>query len=767
MIKPEILAPTGTYESVVAALNGGCNAIYIGGKLFSARAYANNPSDDELKEIILICHLRGVKVFVTINTLYKEEEISEVIKFVSKIYSFGAYGVIVQDIGLAKIIKDNFPNIMISASTQMTTHNLEGVKFLSKLGYKRVVLARELSEIEINYICQNKGDTEIEGFIHGALCVCYSGRCLMSSFIGGRSGNRGRCAQPCRMEYSLYKNDNNIKKGFLLSPRDISTIEVIDKVVNSGLDSLKIEGRMKSPEYVYEVVSTYRKYIDNNFNKIDKTDLKNLTQIFNRGGKSSEGYFSNYSGKNMMSILSPKHSGMEIGVVESYNPKNKKCVIKLFDNVVCGDGIEIWSKPHCGTGINKIAKKGDIITVTVEGRIKKGDKVFKSFDKELNDNLKKTYNKIERKRTVNTEIYFKENEVSKIKFTDFNIEVFGDIPQKAQNKPMTKEDIIKRIKKTGETAFDFNITKAQVDDNIYMAVSLINNLRRNACESLENYLKNSLLREEINVKIEKKEVIKSKNPQITVMVRNKEQFNAAIDSLCDIIYCEVLDTSLSKMAKEKGKKFYYALPDISRDGYESYIKILDITNCDGYIVRSLGEINTEKEIITDFTLNITNSFSIKRIREIYNNKIVSLSTELTKIELSEIADENCEIVVYGRLPLMTTNQCPVGLYEGNKNNKKYCSLKNSKDFYYLKDRKGEDYPLMRDCERCICHILDSSPIHTLDIIDDVSKIGAGFLRIELTNEDYENSLNIINSYIKRENLNINKSSKGHFIKGVM
>lgn len=765
MKKPEILAPTGSKESVIAALNGGCDAIYIGGKAFGARAYASNPSDDQLKEIILMCHIRGVKVFVTINTLYKESEINDVLNFVSKIYSYGVYGVIVQDIGMAKIIKDNFPHIKISASTQMTVHNTEGVQLMSELGYDRVVLARELSGKEITDICKTKGDTEIEGFIHGALCVCYSGRCLMSSFIGGRSGNRGRCAQPCRMEYYLYKNNNVIYKGYLLSPKDISTVDIIENVVKTGVDSLKIEGRMKSPEYVYEVVSSYRKYVDT-FDKPTAQDIKDLTQIFSRGGGSSHGYFDSWSGVDMMSIHSPKSSGVQIGNVIGYNPKNKKCTIKLFDSISKGDGIEIWSDPHTGTGINKDTFTGDTITLTIDGRIKKGDKVFKSYDKSLNDRLKKTYSKITRKQVINTEIYINEEKPSKIVFPDYNLYIEGDTVQRAENQPMSADQIISRIRKTGDTPFEFNITCQEIDENIYIPVSSLNKLRRNACSLLEEKIKSQLIRDEINISYNSPNLKKADDYELTVLVRTKEQFDAALSSNIETIYCDILDPKLAETAYAHGKKLFYALPYISRKGYAKYIKLLDKTPCQGYLIRSYGKIVTSKEIRTDYTLNVMNTLSSDRIREIYSATKICLSTELNIKELSAVAHENSEIIVYGRLPLMTTHQCPVGLYDGHKSDGKYCRCKNSDVSYYLKDRKNAEFPIMRDCENCISYILNCAPLHTLDKTREIQKIGAGCHRIELTTEDHKQSLDIINSYLNNKPIEIKGSTKGHYYRGV-
>lgn len=765
MKKPEILAPAGTKQSVIAALNGGCDAIYIGGQNFGARAYADNPSDDELKEIICLCHLRGVKVFITINTLYKDNEIAAVLEFVSKIYSYGAYGVIVQDIGIADIIKKHFPEIKLSASTQMTVHSKEGVLLLKELGYDRVVLARELSLEETADICKAKGSMEIESFIHGALCVSYSGRCLMSSFIGGRSGNRGRCAQPCRMEYSLKKNDKIIKKGCLLSPKDISTLSIIQSIAASGADSLKIEGRMKNPEYVYQAVSLYRKYLDS-LSKPDKEDIKKITQVFNRGGSSSKGYWDTFSGADMMSVLTPKNSGREIGAVSAYDSKTKKCTIRLYDNVIPGDGIEIWSSPHIGAGISRTAQKGESIAIRAEGRIKKGDRVFRSFDKALMDSLKKSCAKITRRQVINTELYLKEGCPAEIVFKDKGLSVKGEIVQRAKNQPMSREDMISRIKKTGDTPFELNITKADTDNNIYIPISALNSLRRKACRSLEEKLKAELKREYIKAEYIADKLEKADKPLLTVLVRTREQFKAAADSSAKIIYSDILDPELAAWAKERGKELYYALPNISRSGCGEYINILDKTCCRGYIVRSLGKIVTNKEIIADYTLNSTNRASINKLREIYNCKRVCLSPELNLRELKITADRDCEIVIYGRLPLMTTHQCPAGLYDGKKGKYKYCKLKGSEDSYSLIDRKNMEFPILRDCQSCTAYILNSAPIHTLDKYKDIKSIGAGCHRIELTTEDYNMSLKIINSYALEKSLEIKGSTRGHFYRGV-
>lgn len=288
---PELLSPAGDFESLKAAVQNGANAIYLGASSFNARANASNFSLEELEEAIFYCKLRNVKVYLTLNTLINNDEIHEATNLAVSAYNLGIDGIIIQDLGLAKILHDNYPEIPLHASTQMTIYNLEGVKKLEALGFKRIVLARELPISEIKNICENTS-VEIEVFIHGALCVCYSGQCLMSSFIGGRSGNRGKCAQPCRLPYTLMKNGKEISKpSYLLSTKDICSIDFLPELISSGIASFKIEGRLKAPEYVGLVTKTYRKYIDlalsNTNYKVDEIDKKNLMQVFNRGNFSS------------------------------------------------------------------------------------------------------------------------------------------------------------------------------------------------------------------------------------------------------------------------------------------------------------------------------------------------------------------------------------------------------------------------------------------------------------------------------------------------
>lgn len=789
--KVELLSPVGSKESMISALNNGCDAIYLGGKNFNARQNANNFTNEELKEIIDYCHNRGVKVNLTLNILYKEDEIQNVLDFVSEVYSYGIDAIIVQDIGIFNLIKTNFNNLAIHASTQMTIHNIEGVKFLENLGFNRVVLSRELSLEEIEDITKNT-NIEIEAFVHGAICVSYSGRCLMSSLIGERSGNRGRCAQPCRMEYKLIKENKVFANNYLLSPKDTSTLPIIDKLVNSGIHTFKIEGRMKNPEYVASVTANYRKYIDkvknNTFKSIEENDLKELIQIFNRGGNSITGYYLDWSGKKMISP-SPKSSGLKIGIVKNYNKKTQKCEIELTEQVVAGDGIEIWTKtkPHCGTNISKNSAIGDIINVTINGNINKGDLVFKSFDKNLDNKLKKLYQKDTRQQEVKAYVYANLNKSLKITLSvnNITITVEGEILQLAEKSAVTSDKLIENISKTGGTPFYFIFEEVVVDENIYIPISHINSLRRKAIEALSEKLTKSFEREKIK-HIYSPKIEPAQKTYLTALVQNKEQFNACLNNSIKRIYVELSEENLKNLdyfienAHKNNIEIFVALLWILRKPMaKDFYKMLDIlenSNIDGYLLRNYINLKTNKKIALDYTFNIFNNSSIETLLNISNS--VTLSPELNISELSKLSGKNTELLVYGKLPLMTTHQCPVGLFVGEKKSGRFCKLKNNSDGYYLKDRKNVSFPIKNDCFNCVTTILNSTPLFALNKAKEFYKLNKEFLRLSFVDENSEMIKNIIKEYekvfINKEDFNLKESSlknleytNGHFFRGVL
>ncbi len=792
---PELLSPAGTKDSIYSAVNNGCNAIYLGGKNFNARKFASNFSDEDLTEIIDFCHIRGVKVLITLNILYKNSEINAVLRFVSKMYAAGADAFIVQDLGMFSLLKANFPSIRLHASTQMTAHNIETVNFLNKIGFSRIVLSRELSLNEIEYISKNT-PAEIEVFVHGALCVSYSGRCLMSSMIGERSGNRGQCAQPCRMKYALLKNNKKIEENYLLSPKDIMTLNSINKLIFAGVNSFKIEGRMKSPEYVAQVTKIYRKYIDLSLSKkfvsANSEDVEKLTQIFNRGGEFSTGYLNNWAGTKMISP-SPKSSGIKIGTVEKYNPASQKATIALSKSVIAGDGIEIWTEkePHVGCGISKPAQKNSKISLKIKGNIKKGNDVYKSYDKQLNDELKKEYAKDTRKREVFASLTAKLNSPIKLKLSckNITIEEEGTLILPAQNKPLEIQDLINRLSKTGGTPFSLNFQEIEHSDNIYLPIGEINAFRRNALSKLSEKISQSYKKEEIVVSHTPEKRVLPSEKYITVHLNTDEQFNVAITHNIKRIYFEFnnqLLTNLNKYvetAHSKNIEFYICFPKIYRkpffDEFEKIYKNFENSSADGYLIRNFQQLKTNKKLVSDYTFNIFNSASVNFISSFFNE--ITLSPELTLPELNELASNQTEIFAYGRPTLMTTHQCPVGLYDAKKTTGQFCSQKNNTENYYLKDRMSALFPVQRDCQTCTASILNSSPICVLNKFDEIKNIPSKYFRLTFTDENKTEVNNIIHSHINfitstpldaqtKNTISEIKSknfSSGHFFKGVL
>lgn len=764
--KTELLAPVGGYDSVTAALNGGCDAIYIGGSRFGARAYAKNCTDDEMEDIFRICRLRGVKVFLTVNTLCKEDELPLAAEFVCSMYNKGADGFIIQDMGLFYLLKNNFPNIPLHASTQMTVHNYKAVEELGKLGFCRVVLSREMSQEEIKQIKQRgifKG--ELEAFIHGALCVSYSGRCLMSSFIGGRSGNRGRCAQPCRMDYSLLKNGKEIKKGCLLSPKDIATENIVDDIVNSGVYSLKIEGRMKSPQYVYETTSFYRKVLDNK--TITNEDRRELEQIFNRGGSSTTGYFNNFAGIDMISPYQ-KNSGTYVGKVIK-SGKNS-VTVKTVCELSPGDGIEIWNKgENTGCGISLHCLSGENIKLDIKGDT--GAKVYRTFDKKLDDKLKKACKTLTRQMEVKGKVTLGIGKP--VKFTlfteDKSVTVEGDIVTEAINRPLSSSDIISRLSKTGNTPFKVTEIEAETEENAYIPLSSLNNLRREACEKLENAIldiqHNAIMEKYIPYIPEKCE-----KQYFTVLVTDKEQLSAALECNIKRIYVEIsrdmTDIILESIpvVHKKDIEIYGALPRIYRsymyEEYKDIIEKLENSPLDGYLIRSFGSIETNKKLVFDYSFNIFNS---KSLEFFVKRGDVCLSPELNLKEINKLSGKNTEAVVYGRIVLMTTHQCPVGLYDSRKNGR-HCSNFGKSRGYELKDRKNAIFPVMTHCDSCTAFILNNAPLY----LPQDKKIYTEYKRLDFTTESKEETKNIITSLVEgKEPVFSSGTTKGHYFRGVL
>lgn len=522
--KPELLAPAGSMEALVAAVENGADAVYLGARAFSARGYASNFTEEELEEAIDYAHLRGVKVYVTVNTLLKEKEIKDAIDLLSHLREIGADAIIIQDLGLISLARKYLPDLPLHASTQMTLHNKEGVQFVKSMGIKRVVLSRETSLEEIKQIKENV-DSELEVFIHGALCISYSGQCLLSSLIGGRSGNRGYCAQPCRKRYRLFCAGKQVKiRGdYLLSPRDLNTASGIGALIEAGIESFKIEGRMKRPEYVAGVVRIYRRLIDRYFENpagyfVSEEEQEILAQLFNRNF--TQGYFFGNPGSELMSQENPHNRGMLAGTVLGYDRRSKHIRIKLSRPLRLGDGImvenaetnpedkgKIISVMYTEQGPVYSADKGTVVEILFEAKAPPKSAVYKTHDKKLMDSLKKESESGSLRpkipATINASIKQGNPLVFEIKDRDSNIvKIESDyLVEKAERQPTSRAQIEKQLSKLGNTLFEAVEIHLNMEGDVFVPVGQLNDIRTKAIRQLEQLRISKWKRKELNVQL--------------------------------------------------------------------------------------------------------------------------------------------------------------------------------------------------------------------------------------------------------------------------
>ncbi len=782
----EILAPAGNLQRAMVAIQKGANAVYIGGKLFSARSGADNFEDHEIEELVKYAKVRGAKVYLAVNTLMKESELNKAINFIEKMYCIGVNAFIFQDIGLATYVKKQLPEVELHASTQLFAHSVSDVKVLKEAGFSRVVLARELSLKEIAEI-KSQVDIEIEVFVHGALCVCYSGQCLMSSLIGERSGNRGKCAQSCRLTYGLYDKDGDrqVADGHLLSPKDIMAVEILEDYIKAGVDSLKIEGRMKNEKYVAQIVSGYREKLDNIEKSLNHQTLKDMQQIFNRGGYLIEGYANTYSGPEMMSTETPKSTGLYIGEVLGYSEGKAK--IKLNSDVVPGDGIEIWTKikPNTGTNLGKHSKAGEVIWVTIGGKISKGDKVYKSFDKTLDDKLKGFKETVQ--KTVKASVYAKLGEPVKLVVSseEGRVELIGNVVEEASKTPTTKEVVIEKMSKTGGTPYKFEFEEVVVEENLFINIKALNELRREALEKLQSLEEESVTREgslnEYNAE-DSAEGKQSFSVELSDDSYIDEVLNLDIAKVSIPLNHRTVETLEKNVDNIKNSKveLYLKLPKVALNDDEEVIngllkdveKHLDLIA--GFEVCNYGEYlqvkDYNKKIVGDYNFTVYNTLTKDHLCNNLGFEKVTLSPELNLKELQELADNKSEVVVYGKLEMMVTKQCPVGLYEAKKGDTKYCKLKGKDNRFYLKDRKDVHFDLVTNCDYCNCTVLNGTTLYTIDKWQDIERLNVENYKLVFTTEDKGLVLDVIDAYINVDNdikEEIGMITNGHFYRGVL
>ena len=829
----ELLSPVGDFDCLKAAVQNGANSVYFGGNLFNARASATNFDYEELEKAINYCALRNVKTHLTLNTLIKDFEFEDAVLLAKKAYELGISALIVQDIGLAQFLMKLFPDLPIHASTQMTVHNLEGVQELEKLGYSRAVLSRELSIQEIEFICANS-NIEIETFIHGALCISYSGQCFFSSMIGGRSGNRGRCAQPCRLPYELIEknfdneakiskfrnNEKVIDKGYLISPRDLCALDFIPSLIDAGVKCFKIEGRLKSPEYVATVTRIYRKYIDLYLSGdqyvVDEKDIKELKQIFNRGGFSS-GHLATKPNHNLVFKEKPNNMGLYVGNVAGYNKIKGHIKLLLNENLAIGDTINFENENTKYTISELIIDNSNVVSAKIgskvvigrmKGNIHIGDKIYKLSSKTQIINAQESYQKENIKLPVKCKLTAKKGEPITIEANLYGLtnklyrNIFTKIqssliPEKAINQPTSKERIIAQLTKTNDTPFEFQDISLDMDTDIFIpSIKELNEIRRMTLSKLENIIIAKNKREspfeenKLNIIYSKfQNTYLNKAKSVDVEEKSISVYFNTINT--DFDYSKLSKKYISNvyiplrffMRKDCAKalenitsnfKTYIYMPAIIKANYKNIIKhgledLIDNFNIAGFVVSSLGDfVLLEKykkkyEFIGNFSLNAFNTISIN----IYNSlgiKRITLSPELNLSDITSIVETEkehipLELIVYGNMPIMKMNYCVLGV-----SNLCYpkCQMRcGSNNKYYLKDRLGFNFRILPDNIQTVTTIFNSKTTCITHINSGIQN-----LRIDILDENIDEINNIAKSAYTCEKIDGNQYTYGNLNRDV-
>lgn len=756
----ELLAPVGSLEAFKSALDNGANAVYLAGKKFGAREKATF-TNEELISLIKEAHINEVKVYVTVNTLIYDDEMEEVLSFIDFLYNNDCDAIIVQDLGLITLVKKLYPDFEVHASTQMNTMTVNQAKILKSLGVSRIVLARETNIETIKQI-KKEVDIELEVFIHGALCVSYSGECLFSSSVAKKSGNRGECLQLCRLPYSLYKGDEKlVDNQYLLSTKDLNTITKVSELIEAGVDSLKIEGRLKSGSYVGLVTRVYRKYLDkyqkNVRLEIEKEDIKNLEKSFNR--EFTKGYLFGEENKEITNTYRPNNMGVKIGKVIDF--RNNKVYIRLEDTLNQGDGIRIVGKEDVGFYVNKMevnrllvnkANRNDIVTINVKGNISINNEVYKTSDVKLSEGI--LQNSVRKKHPIKAMVTAYIDNNLKIEFIDNlnnRVQYISEYKViKANNSPTSEEKIKQQLSKLNDTNYYLEDVQIDSDEMVLIPVSVINECRRNLVEKLNDIRSKRYIRKG-------KQRLLFKNIKI-----NNEPFSLYVKTSTEDQYIIAKNYVNDDNIYYKKENNILAYPRISEN------KIT--TNNKRVLLNELHDISKDKEMIANCYLNCTNIFTLHALYELGFKK-VTLSLEMSKKRIFNLIKNyeqyfkekpNVEVIVYSKTDLMITKYCVINKCLNKQNINCGECINNS---YYLEDRKGYKIPLVRDYY-CNMRLLNPRSLMLLEYIDELKENGVNSVRIEFTNETSEECLDILDTYSGKEVfLDSRKFTYGYFKDG--
>lgn len=816
--KLELLAPAGSWEALEAAVNAGADAVYMGGKSFGARAYASNFDKEEMAKAVYFAHMHHVRIYITVNTLVDDSELEELADYLMFLNNVGVDGIIVQDLGVIRLARKIVPELPLHASTQMTITNSSGVDFAVAAGMERSVLARELSLKEIEAACSR--GTEIETFIHGALCVCYSGQCLMSSLIGGRSGNRGRCAQPCRLPYRLLnsKGDDMLEGKdagqYLLSPKDMNTLEILPQLIESGVVSYKIEGRMKRPEYVAIVVDAYRRAMDSYIAgdySVPAEDFANIEQIFNRDFTTA--YMVNRPGREMMSDRRPNNRGVLVGRVLKLDKQRNKAVIKLDKELHLGDGLEFWVTVggRVGTTVTEMLSKGESVssaaygeqvTIDVPKGVRLNDRVFRTLDSKLMSYAQQFFGPDAKKRiAVDAVVTAHVGQPMTVTLTDEDGNVgYGEtdfIVEEARKRALDYAVVHKQLDRMGTTEYFLNSLNVELDDNVMVPMSKMNEARRMACEALDAARLEAFAPARKPVHKHNESFVPNAKKRthdgavLTVHCDSLGKVNAALQAGAERIlfggdcftHIPLSDDDYRKatnMVRKAGRQLAFATPRIVKEAQLKYFDRLfalwsELEPDFVYISNNgLWSIAVKHGLkpVADMSLNIFNYQSLEFWKEQGAVGAV-ISSEMTMGQVEHLASVSpvpIECMIQGRLEMMVSEYCVGGSFLGDLH-KGACKF-NCSESLFLEDRKDAKFPIATD-QFCRMHVLNAHELSMTANVQLMAEIGVSSLRIDGRNYDEQRLGELITMYKKilggavEAPDNLPGTTRGHYFRGVM